>query len=569
VTQLTNSSVTDPSLRDPETIKAIALSYRDLLASHQELINRLNVYPVPDGDTGTNMTLTLENVAAEINGQNKIDRDAILNALSHGSLMGARGNSGIILSQILRAFAGALNYETDNEAELLAKALDLAADSAIKAVGKPVEGTILTAIRRAADSAIKAAESASLFETAIAARDGALRAMNESPELLPILKESGVVDAGAAGLVLFFEAIVINLGGSPLGGLLKVLPDHISERLSSVVTVDSSGLVEIHAKEVAKNLASVGDLRYEVMFILEANDDQIEGFKDVWAGIGDSIVVVGESGLYNCHIHTGEIGAAIEAALDIGRPKNIRVTDLAEQVEEEAWVRATPTQLPPKAGLYKTAVVAVCSGEGIKRIFHSLGVQQTILGGQSMNPSTKEILDAIEATAGQSVIILPNNKNVTAVALEAAKLSERPVKVIPTESVTQGFAALLEYDPDADIEKNFETMSEAYVRVVTGEIVQAVREASSGAGHIEAGDWLGVSQDGILVVEKTMCAASCKLLQYLISDQHELVTVIEGELANVADTRHIESFVKDNYSHVEIEVHHGGQPLYPYLFSIE
>jgi uncharacterized protein len=323
--------------------------------------------------------------------------------------------------------------------------------------------------------------------------------------------------------------------------------------------------------------AGVGDLRYEVMFFLDAPDAAIPAFRQVWAGYGGSVVIVGGDGLYNCHIHTDDIGAAIEAAIEIGRPRHIRVTDLAEQVEEERWVReaaAAGDQDEPPGEPVTSAVVAVCAGEGVKRIFRSLGARQIVAGGQSANPSTAEILEAIAASPAEQVIVLPNNPNVVAVAEQAADHSPKKVRVVPTAGIPEGFAALLAYDPEADVGTNADNMAAAAARVVAGEVARASRDAVTDAGPVKEGDWLGLSRQGIRVVApapSTAADAAIGLLDALVppDGDNEIVTVIEGEGAHAADTRRILEWLSEHRPDITAEVHHGGQPLYPYLFSIE
>ena len=321
--------------------------------------------------------------------------------------------------------------------------------------------------------------------------------------------------------------------------------------------------------------AALAGLRYEVMYLLEAADETIPAFKEVWAGLGDSIVVVGGDGLWNCHIHTDEVGPAIEASLDAGRPRNIRVTDLLEEVEEERWVREGAGELdsgPSEAPLGPTpvtSVVAVASGEGIGRIFRSLGVQRLIAGGQSMNPSIAELVEAVDELASDEVIVLPNNGNIRPVANRVDELSHKRVWVVPTETIAEGFAALLAYDPEAGGEANAEAMEATATKVVPGEVTRAVRDSETSAGPVRTGDWLGLSRDGIEVVGETLSDAACALLDLLVTDAHDLVTLIEGEGSGAADTRRITEWLREARPDVETEVHHGGQPLYPYLFSIE
>jgi dihydroxyacetone kinase-like predicted kinase len=314
----------------------------------------------------------------------------------------------------------------------------------------------------------------------------------------------------------------------------------------------------------------LADLRYEVMYILEAPDEAIPAFKDVWAGIGDSIVVVGGDGLFNCHIHTDDIGPAIEAAIEIGKPSKIRVTDLLEEVEEERWVReAEENPAPePDATPVTTAVVAIATGDGIKRIFHSLGAR-VLTGGQSMNPSTAQILEAVEAAPADRVVILPNNKNIIAVAEQVDATTDKTVAVVPTKGIPEGFAALMAYDPDAEIEANAADMAEAAANVLAGEVTQAVRDSSCDVGPIAEGDYLGIARDGIRAVAPSIAEATIGLLDHLLTDDHEIVTLITGEGSTDGETRKVQLWLEEHHEGVETETHHGGQPLYPYFLGIE
>ena len=541
---------------DAGHLKATVTAYRDALRLHQDRVNRLNVYPVPDGDTGTNMALTLESVVAALDGA--VDMPSVCKAISHGSLMGARGNSGVILSQILRGIADGCKEHESADGHCLSAALSSASEAAYGAVMRPVEGTILTVVRASSEgAATAAADGADLVGVLESARRSAGEALELTPEQLPVLKQAGVVDAGGAGYLLFLDAMLHVTDGRPL-------PEAPDVPEADVATVLGSAVDDAHHD-------SVSDLRYEVMYFLEAPDETIPAFKQVWAGIGDSIVVVGGDGIWNCHIHTDDIGASIEAALDCGKPRKIRVTDLLEQVEEERWVRdaaATP-EVEPDLDPVPTAVVAVATGEGIRRIFRSLGVQQIVTGGQSMNPSTAQILEAVEKAPANEVVILPNNKNIIPVAEQVAPLTAKTVRVVKTTGIAEGFAALLEYDPEATADENAETMAKSAARVVSGEMTQAVRSSTSDAGDIAEGDWLGLSSGKIAVVSGTLPDAATALLDRLVVDDHEIVTLIEGEGASAANTRRITEWLKEHRPDVAVEVHHGGQPLDPYLFSVE
>ena len=545
-------------------LRAVVDAYNDALAAHREPINRLNVYPVPDGDTGTNMSLTLGSVCEALGGVDD-DLAAVCKAVSHGSLMGARGNSGVILSQVLRGFVGVVAESGGLDGAGLARALRAASDAAYEAVMRPVEGTILTVVRESAEAAEEASATdpdAELVSVLAAARERGEKALAGTPELLPVLAEAGVVDAGGTGYLLLLDALLHVADGRPV-------PE---PRVGEGAVRADARLVHVAADEHGDGSSG---LRYEVMYFLEAPDEAIPAFKDVWSGIGDSIVVVGGDGLWNCHIHTDDIGAAVEAAVDAGRPRKIRVTDLAEQVEEERWVREATgagdvVDLPPHASEpVRTAVVAVAAGDGIKRIFYSLGVQGIVAGGQSMNPSTAELLAAVEAVPAEEVVILPNNKNIIPVAEQVDAHTDRTVRVVPTRGIAEGFAALMCYDPEARADENAKEMTALASSVIAGEVTRAVRDSTSDVGPIAEGDYLGITSDGIRAVEQSQVAAACKLLDVLVTDEHEIVTVIEGEGSTPADTRTITEWLDEHRPQVSAEVHHGGQPLYPYLFGIE
>ncbi|MBW3626135.1 MAG: DAK2 domain-containing protein [Actinobacteria bacterium] len=539
-----------------DDLRAVVQAYRDALRSHQEAINRLNVYPVPDGDTGTNMALTVESVLAELEGA-ETDMASVCKAVAHGALMGARGNSGVILSQILRGlttvFSGAGADGVDGPT--FAWGLATAAEGAYKAVGRPVEGTILTVVREAAEAAgsLEADEPplVEVLEVALT-RGGA--ALERTPELLDVLRQAGVVDAGGAGFLLLLDAALCVVAGRPLPA-----PD-----------VDAGAVAPVERR--AEPGAEAGsDLRYEVMHLLEAPDDTIPALREAWAGIGDSVAIVGGDGLWNCHVHTDDVGAAIEAAIDCGRPRQIRVTDLSEQVEEERWVRegSAPPRAQDAPPPPTTAVVAVANGDGLRQLFESLGVGAVVAGGQSMNPSTASLADAVEQLGSGSVIILPNNGNIVAVAEQVDGVSAKDVRVVPTRAAVQGMAALLAYDPAAGVDDNARAMAAAAEGVVAGEVTRAVRDSVCDAGPIREGDWLGIAGGGVQVVDGTLVGATVALLDALVGPDHEIVTLIVGEGAGADDTAGVTEWLGAQRPDVEVEVHQGGQPLYPYLLGIE
>lgn len=558
----------EPSERfDADRLRRTVVTFRDAVKAHAPRINRLNVYPVPDGDTGTNMARTLDAVVAELESADS-GIEPTCQAISHGSLMGARGNSGVILSQILRGMSGRLSKAATHTATEVAEALSAASTSAYQAVVKPIEGTILTVVREASDAARQAAaDGEGLAGVLRAARDAGRSALDRTPEMLPVLKDAGVVDAGGAGFLLLLDAALNVVDGEPIptpedsiGGDATELPQFDVSSLSSP---------DDHAE------LSVADLRYEVMYFLHLDDDRIGEFKNDWAEIGDSIVVVGGDGLWNCHVHTNDIGAAIEVAIDLGgRPKQIRVTDLFEEVAEQHAAHGSRgdsadsewSSLPRVT----TAVVAVCSGSGLEELFGQLGVQGIVTGGQTLNPSTAELLDAVTRVNADQVIVLPNNKNIIPVAEQLDGLTSKVVQVVATRSMPEALAALVVYDPEASCDVNGASMASAIGAMTTGEVTKAVRDASTEAGPVTIGDWIGlVRGEGIVAVSGSSDGAAIGLLQSIVSDDREIVTIIEGAEATPSATEAIRAWLAVERSDVQVECHRGGQPLYPYLFGVE
>lgn len=546
------------TLRVDDVVRALSV-FRDLLVAHKAAINALNVYPVPDGDTGTNMSLTLESVIAEIDGA-PADAAAKWKAISHGSLMGARGNSGVILSQVLRGLSDRLSSDEQIDAAALADALRQASVAADGAVLRPVEGTILTVVRDTATEAVAtAAAGAGMVEVLDRSLAAGKASLERTPELLPVLADAGVVDAGGAGFLLLVDAFL-----------------HVVDQreLPPPPEIDPGTAIAEHGHGGGHGLdtGDVGDLRYEVMFFLDAADDRIDEFKAAWGEVGDSIVVVGGDGIWNCHIHSNDIGASIEAAIAVGRPHQIRVTDLFEQVEhleevshphDDAMVHITN---PEPA---TTAVVAVAVGHGVQQIFESLGVHAVIRGGQSMNPSTRQLVQAVEQVDADQVVILPNNKNIIPVARQVDGEVDKSVVVVGTSGIAEGFASLLAYDPGADAETNAAAMSDAASAVVAGEVTTAVREADTDAGPVKVGDWIGLDRHGVRSIGDDLVAATTALLDQLIGDDHELVTVISGADADADTDDAVVAWLGEHRPDVDVELHQGGQPLYPYYFGIE
>jgi len=573
--------VPGPDRLSAEQIRDVVATFRDTIRRHQSAINRLNVYPVPDGDTGTNMARTLDAVIAEVDdrvAKSGLSFETVCGGISHGALMGARGNSGVILSQVLRGLAAtfAPSDVAGVAATTLADGLSAASKSAYEAVLRPIEGTILTVVRESADAAAaRAAAGDDLAAVLLAAREAGGDALRRTPEMLPVLKQAGVVDAGGAGYLLLLDAFLHVVAG-------VALPEP-----------DESAGPDLDALESVAHRSSdegvdVSELRYEVMFLLDLADDRHRAFMEAWGRIGDSIVVVGGDGLYNCHIHTNDIGAAIEAPLELGgRPRAIRVTDLFEEVadehakrEAELGVDAGDVVHPARVGHggqhssslppVTCAVVAVASGDGIAELFGQLGVHGVVSGGQSLNPSTAELLDAVERMNANQIVLLPNNKNIIPVANQVGDLTKKDVRVVPSCSMPEALASLVVYDPEASAEHNAREMSAAAASVATGEITQAVRDTDSDAGSITTGDWIGIVRgDGIVAIGGTWRAATTQLLDHLVSPERGILTVRVGAGATTEMTAELSAWMAEHHPGITVEVHHGGQPLYPYLFGVE
>lgn len=571
-----------PDDMDVASFRRVILGFRDALAAHRESINDLNVYPVPDGDTGTNMSLTLQSVAEEMDMAGD-DPESVCRAVSHGALMGGRGNSGVILSQILRGLTEVVRDRFPIQGPVMAEALAAASDGAYGAVGNPVEGTILTVAREAAEAATAAAAGgAGLVGVLEAASERGRDALARTPQMLQVLADAGVVDAGGAGLLLLLDAALAELDGRPVP---EPPPRDPARALAAEAAPGPAG-----AGAEASTGGSIADLRYEVMFFLDAPDEAVPAFKEAWADLGDSIAVVGGDGLWNCHVHTDDIGGAIEAGIAVGRPHRIRVTDLLEEVEEQEWVRremgGPPEPGPPESAAASAdvpghqtpeepeeevacAAVAVGAGAGVEAILTNLGAHRVVAGGQSMNPSTAELLAAVESVPAAEVVVLPNNKNIIPVAEQLDAATDRTVVVVPTRSIIEGMAALMGFSRSYDVALNQRLMIAASTGVVGGEVTRAVRAATSPAGDIAAGDWLGIGPDAILAVASTAEGAAMALLEALIAPEHDLLTVIVGSGANPAATDAIVEWLAAEHPGLDVDVQEGGQPLYPYYFGLD
>ena len=535
-----------------DDLKRVFLRYQDLLTVHRETINGLNVFPVPDGDTGSNMLATVRWVNSRI--EDADDMAAVCRGIAEGSLRGATGNSGLILSLILRGLAAPLSVVTSVGTKELAVGLSEGATQAYAQVGAPVEGTILTVVREAAEEAAEAAGiGTGWIDFLERVYRRSLDALERTPDMLPVLRQAGVVDAGGVGVVLLLAAFV-NESGNEVS-----LPDHILEMSADLGALETG------------ERPDVADLRYEVMFFLDADDEEMVGFRNVWADVGDSIVVVGGGGEWNCHIHTDHIGEAIEAALAVGRPRSIKVTDLAEQAGSHADDRAVAFEARMEAAVAPVGVVAVAAGAGLIEVFQSLLVQGVVVGGQTMNPSTDDLLRAVEGVPAVKVIVLPNNKNIVPVAEQLDALTTKDVVVVPTRSIPQGVAAMMGYSTgEESLYGAAETMSAAASSIISAEITRAVRNAKmEDLGQIAQGDWLGIVDGTPIVSNQDLWSTVSMLIRRIMIAPIELVTIFTGSDSDRAVTETMASWIEEEYPGTDVVVVAGGQPLYPYLLSFE
>ncbi|GBD83843.1 DAK2 domain protein [bacterium BMS3Abin02] len=523
-------------------LKRVLSRYHEHLGVYRDALNRLNVYPVPDGDTGTNMQLTVGTVVDEMSSaQGMVE---VTSALAHGSLMGARGNSGVILAQILRGLSDIFREVEQVGVPEVVKALERASEAAYQAVLHPVEGTILTVLRSAAEAA---AETGTAANTDLGALlEGvftrAVRTLESTPALLPVLERAGVVDAGGAGLLLLLAAFLEEVTGSEV-----MLPVGIYTATPTV--------------EVAMDIVS--EQRYEVVLILEAPEDRVDPFRAAWGRLGGSIVVVGGEGQYKCHIHTDHPAEAIEAAVHlddgpVGSFRNLTIMDLAEQTADRAFHVVDGV-----------SVIPVVAGEGLAALFRQLGAADIVQGGQSMNPSTQDLFAAVERSTASTVILLPNNKNILPAALHVDSLSERTVFVVPTASVPEGIAAMMGFLPGREPDELVDAMRNAAESVVTGEVTRAVRDARVEIGHVAAGDWLGIVDGSIEYAGEDLAETLTRTLDTMVDDDSELVTLFIGDAAATAATAAARCHLVEEHPSIEVEIKDGGQPLHPYLISVE
>ena len=535
------------------------------LTGHKEEVNALNVYPVPDGDTGTNMGLTIKSAVKNVNDGMSVKE--ICSTISRGALMGARGNSGVILSQILRGFTLSLQSTKEIKAADIAAALNKGVEIAYKSVLKPVEGTILTVSRKAAEAAVNAAETAQTIDEVLTAAIEAGRvALDHTPDLLPVLKEAGVVDAGGRGFLYILE-----------GGLAAL-------RGEEIVIADKEELV-VKDKTVAFSAEfQETDIKFNYcteLMIHNAKEDHEYVRKHITEAVeGDSLVCVGDEGIIKVHYHSNDPGKIISFALTIGELFDIKVENMKEQMAREAAEKraleekngvAAAAQEPPKAAepKKKCAVIAVSSGDGISEIFKGLGADEVISGGQTMNPSAEDILNSIESVNAEEYVILPNNSNIILAAQQVVSICDAPVSVVPSKYMTQGLSALMMFSPELGAEENAEAMTDALGDVQNGEITFAVRDTVADGIEIKADDILVLLDGKIVAAEKSVDEGIFSLLGKMDMDDASLLTLYYGSDISEEEAEATAEKLQETYGDLEIELYRGGQPLYYYLISLE
>ncbi|HEK9980711.1 TPA: DAK2 domain-containing protein [Streptococcus equi subsp. zooepidemicus] len=535
------------------------------LGKQAEYVNSLNVFPVPDGDTGTNMSMTMDNGAKEVADKPASTVGEVGQILSKGLLMGARGNSGVITSQLFRGFGQSIKSKEELTGKDLAQAFQMGVEVAYKAVMKPVEGTILTVSRGAATAALKKADlTDNAIEVMQAALDGAKGALAKTPDLLPVLKEVGVVDSGGQGLVFIYEGFLSALNGDYVASEdFKATPANMSEMIKAE-----------HHKSVAGHVATE-DITYgyctEIMvalkqgptYVKEFNYDEFQGYL---SGLGDSLLVVNDDEIVKVHVHTEDPGLVMQEGLKYGSLIKIKVDNMRNQ--HEAQVQKIDNE-PTKAEAKEFGLIAVVAGDGLAEIFKAQGIDYVISGGQTMNPSTEDIVKAIEAVNAKQVIILPNNKNIFMAAQSAAEVVDIPAAVVETRTIPQGFTSLLAFDPSKTLEDNVADMTASLSDVVSGSVTLAVRDTTIDGLDIHENDFLGMVDGSIVVSNPDMEATLKTTFDHMIDEDSEIVTIFIGEDGSSEVAQGLADYLEETYEDIEVELHQGDQPVYPYLMSVE
>ena len=539
------------------------------IEAKKDYINELNVFPVPDGDTGTNMSMTIMSAAKEVTALNKPAMKDLAKAISSGSLRGARGNSGVILSQLLRGFTKAIKEEKEIDVLALAAACQRARDTAYKAVMKPKEGTILTVASGIATKAAEMAEETDDLEVFIpAVIEHAQDVLNQTPEMLPVLKEAGVVDSGGQGLLEVIKGAYDAFLGKEI--------DYSVIEPSTGVTVN-----KVNAEDTA-------DIKfgYCTEFIIltekEFTEDDEREFKKFLSSIGDSIVCVADDDVVKIHVHTNDPGLAIQKALTYGQLSKMKIDNMREEhqeklirdaeklAEQQANEEAAHEEKKPAEPRKAMGFIAVSIGAGMNEIFKELGADYIIEGGQTMNPSTEDMLNAIDRVNADTVFILPNNKNIVLAANQAKSLvEEKEIIVIPTKTVPQGITAIINFMPDADAKTNEEAMLEEIKNVKTGQVTYAVRDTHIDDKEIHEGDIMGIGDSGILAVGKDLEETTKELIANLVDEDSELISIYYGEGVSEEDAEKFTEEITELYPDVDVDIQFGGQPIYYYVLAVE
>lgn len=533
---------------DGPLLKRMILEAAANLDANKKTVDDLNVFPVPDGDTGTNMSLTLQYASRELEQSNDVTVSEISALASSGALMGARGNSGVILSQLLRGFAKACKGHKDMNLALAAQALKQASEMAYKAVMKPTEGTILTVARGMAEWAeVHVGEFEFMEEFLQEVISEGLRVLDKTPEMLKVLKDAGVVDAGGMGLIFIME------------GTLNALTGKVS---AFVPQIDWDKPVEdaIYAPE---------DLTYGYcteFIILGENDETMRSaLASEFETIGDSIIVVGDEQKIKVHLHTDNPDQAIAKALKIGSLTRIKIDNMREQV----GARTPEPKADVPVELKKYGIIAVAAGEGMKALFLDLGVDEVVLGGQTMNPSTQDFVERLEQIPAENIIILPNNSNIILAANQSKELTQKNVVVVPTKTIPQGITALLGFDPEAQPEENLENMTTSAEQVKTGQVTYAVRDTSFNGKDINKGDIIGIFDKEIECVGSSPEEVCRQLMELMVNEDSELLSIYYGQDVSKEAAKQLLEEAEDQFENLDVELHWGGQPLYYYIVSVE
>ena len=536
---------------DGKKFRDMFVSGANNLQNNKDLVDKLNVFPVPDGDTGTNMSLTISYAIKELA---KVQNDNVTDigkALSKGSLMGARGNSGVILSQIIRGIAKSVEGKENLNVIDLANAFKNGSDTAYKAVIKPIEGTILTVVRESGEYAENIAqEDMDMIEFLELVVEKANESLNKTPELLKALKEAGVVDSGGKGLVLIYEGMLSSLKGNNI------------ELVEGGISSDTNVSVE-------QNI-STEDIKYQYCteFILETNKVDDLTVRERFMKYGDSLAVVGDEGVIKVHVHTNDPGLAIQEALSYGQLLTIKVENMKLQHENKVLKEAAQTE-EVHVEEKEYGFIATSMGDGLAQIFRDFGVDHIIEGGQTMNPSTEDFMKAIEKLNAKNIIILPNNSKIIMAANQAKELSDKNIVVIPTKNVPQAFAALVTFDGDADIAENEANMMEALSTVKSGQVTYAVRDTVINDVEVKEGNIIGIAEGKLLSAGDKVDEITTDLIEKLVDEDSAIITLFYGEDTSKEDAQALRDALEENFEDVDVELHYGGQPLYYYLISVE